>query len=369
MYIWEHATWPNLRWDANALARPLGDANLLRGRLLGRMEQLGFHLRLEAELLAMTEEAVNTAEIEGETLNRDSVRSSLARRLGLPHLALGPEDRRAEGMAAIALDASRNHAEPLTQERLFAWHAALFPTGRSGLFPIRIGAWRDDHLGPMQVVSGAVGRQRVHYQAPPADRLEAEIRVFLAFFNEPRTLDGIIHAALSHLWFVTIHPFDDGNGRIARSIADMSLARSEENQQRFYSLSAQIMRDRTSDYYDILEQTQKGERDITSYVAWFVDCFSRALKEADRICNDVLRKAEFWQLHADAPLNERQRKLLNRVLDGFDGNLTTRRWASMGQCSQPTAQRDIKELIDLGILVRNEGGSKNSSYRLHMSQT
>lgn len=361
MYIWELPDWPHFRWDANKLAQPLAAAHLNQGRLLGRMERLGFALQIEAELQATTEEAVKNAEIEGEILNRDSVRSSIARRLGVPEAALDSEDRRVEGIVEMTLDATRNCTAPLTRERLFAWQAALFPTGRSGLRAVKVGAWRDDALGPMQVVSGPIGHEKVHYQAPPAARIEAEMQAFLAWFNEPPTMDGILHAAIAHLWFVTVHPFADGNGRIARALADMSLARSENSPQRFYSLSGQIRRDRSS-YYGSLERTQKGDLDITARLLWFVECFSKTLDAAERACASVLHKAEFWHRHALMTLNERQRTILNRFLDGFEGKLTARKWAAIAKCSMPTAQRDIKDLIDRGVLIRNEGGSKNTSY-------
>ena len=365
MYIWELPDWPHFRWDAERLALPLAEAHLKQGRLLGRMEGLGFQLQIEAELTAATEEAVKSAEIEGEILNRNSVRSSVARRLGIEGAALSPEDRRVEGIVEMTLDATRNSASPLSRERLFAWQAALFPTGRSGLRTIRVGAWRDDAHGPMQVVSisGPFARETVHFQAPPADRIEAEMQAFLKWFDAPPAIDGILHAALAHLWFVTIHPFEDGNGRIARALADMSLARSENSPQRFYSLSGQIRRDR-SRYYGSLERAQKGDLDVTERLVWFVDCFSRTIDEAELAAASVLQKAEFWRRHALAPLNERQRTMLNRLLDGFEGKLTARKWSTMTKSSLPTAQRDIKELVDLGLLGRNEGGSKNTSYRL-----
>lgn len=361
MYIWELPDWPQFRWDANALAQPLAAVHLKQGRLLGRLERLGFALQVEAELQATTEEAVKNAEIEGEILNRESVRSSIARRLGVPNAALGPVDRRADGIVEMTLDATRNCMAPLTRERLFAWQAALFPTGRSGLHEIRIGTWRDDARGPMQVVSGPIGREKVHYQAPPAEQVEAEMQAFIAWFNEPPVIDGVLHAAIAHLWFVTIHPFEDGNGRIARVLADMSLARSENSPQRFYSLSSLIRRDR-SGYYGSLERTQKGDLDITARLLWFVECFSKTIDEAEHSCADVLHKAEFWHRHALTPFNERQRIMLNRILDGFEGKLTARKWAIIAKCSMPTAQRDIKDMIDRGILIRNEGGSKNTSY-------
>jgi Fic family protein len=365
MYVWELPDWPHFRWDANKLAQPLAVAHLKQGRLLGRLERLGFALQIEAELQATTEEAVKNAEIEGEILNRNSVRSSIARRLGVPDAALGPEDQQAEGIIEMTLDATRNCTAPLTRERLLAWQAALFPTGRSGLHAIKVAAWRDDAHGPMQVVSGPIGHEKVHYRAPPAERIDAEMQALIEWFNEPSTIDGILHAAIAHLWFVTIHPFEDGNGRIARVLADMSLARSENSPQRFYSLSGQIRRDR-SGYYGSLERTQKGDLDITARLLWFVECFSRTLDEAERACAGVLYKAEFWHRHALTAFNARQRTMLNRFLDGFEGKLTARKWAAIAKCSMPTAQRDIKELLDRGVVTRNEGGSKNTSYSVAM---
>jgi Fic family protein len=361
MYIWDMPGWPHWRWNADRLAQPLAVAHLKQGRLLGRLESLGFDLKIEAELQAVTEEAVKNAEIEGETLNRANVRSSIARRLGLGEAAIGPDDSQAEGMVDMTLDATRNCIAPLTPQRLFAWQAALFPTGRSGLTAIRVGAWRNDSDGPMRVVSGPIGREKIHYEAPPAARIDAEIDAFLCWFNAPLAMDGILHAALAHLWFVTIHPFEDGNGRIGRVLADMSLARSENSPQRFYSLSGQIRRDRSS-YYDSLERTQKDDLDVTGHLLWFTDCLAKAIDETERTTASVLRKADFWQAHALTPLSDRQRKILNRFLDGFEGKLTARKWAAMGKCSTPTAQRDIKDLVDRGILERREGGSKNTSY-------
>ena len=363
MYIWELPEWPHFRWNAEHLLNPLGQAHLKQGRLLGKMMQLGFELRLEAELLALTEEAVKSAEIEGERLDPSSVRSSVARRLGVPGAALGPEDRRTEGMVAMMLDATSQLDTPLTRERLYGWQAALFPTGYSGVRKIKTGGWREDADGPMQVRSGPVGREKVHFQAPPAERVDAEIEMFLAWLNEPLTIDGILHATIAHLWFVTIHPFDDGNGRIARALAERSLARSEQSPQRFYGLAGQIHRERP-EYYASLEVTQKGDLDITPRMLWFVECVSKAIDAAETGFADVLRKAGFWQRHTGLALNERQRKVLNRFLDGFEGKLTARKWAALAKCSMPTAQRDIKELIDRGVLIRNEGGSKNTSYSL-----
>jgi Fic family protein len=363
MYIWELPEWPRFRWDSDALVQPLAAAHLKQGRLLGRMEHLGFDLQLSAEIEAVTEEALGSSEIEGEILNRESVRSSVARRLGVPEGGVGPEDRRVEGIVEMTLDATKNFATPVTRERLFGWQAALFPTGRSGLNTIKVGEWRDDAHGPMQVISGRFGREKIHFEAPPAVRVEVEIEAFLDWYNKPHTLDGIIHASIAHLWFVTIHPFDDGNGRVARALADMSLARSENSPQRFYSLSDQIRRDR-SGYYGSLESTQKGDLEITARLRWFIECFSKTLDRAEQACASVLRKVEFWRRNAMTALNERQRNVLNQYLDGFEGKLTARKWSAIAKCSIPTAQRDIKELVDRGLLIRNEGGSKNTSYNI-----
>lgn len=361
MYIWREDDWPQFRWDAQTLLAPLAEARHKQGRLLGRMRQLGFELQLDAELRATTEDVLKTSEIEGERLDLKAVRSSVARRLGLPDAGLPPSDRKVEGIVEIMLDAMRNHGPALTRARLFGWHAAMFPTGHSGLHKITVGDWRTDSEGPMQVVSGPIGRQKVHYQAPPAARLPAEMERFLAWFNEPPAMDGLLLSGVAHLWFVTIHPFDDGNGRIARAIADLALARMEGTGHRFYSVSAQIQRERDR-YYGVLERTQKGTLDITEWLSWFVACFDRAIETAEEQSRSVLRKAEFWQRFAEEPLSARQKTILNRFLDGFEGNLTARKWAAMGKCSVDTAQRDINDLLARGLLVRNPGGSRRTSY-------
>lgn len=362
-YIHELKGWPKFLWRQEALAASLADAHHAQGRLLGRMESLGFALRSEAELETLTEEIVKSSDIEGEKLSKEQVRSSLARRLGLEVGALAPPNRHVEGVVEMMLDATRNYSKPLSAKRLSDWHAALFPTGRSGMTRIRVGHWRDDRSGPMQVVSGPMGRERVHYRAPAAGRLDKEMRAFLAWLNGKETTDPILKAGIAHLWFVTLHPFDDGNGRIARAIADMALARSEHSAQRFYSMSAQIRAERKA-YYDILEDTQKGDLDITPWLAWFLDCLRRAIGGAETILANVLAKADFWKAHAAEPFNERQRKILNRVLDGFDGKLTSSKWAALGKCSQDTASRDIDDLVNRKILVRQPGGGRSTSYAL-----
>ncbi len=366
MYIWEQQNWPQFTWDDGRLLEPLAGARLKQGRLLGGMASLGFDLKLEAQLEALTEDIIKSSEIEGEILDRYSVRSSLARRLGLPTAAIAPADRRTEGIVEMMLDATQYYGALLTSERMLGWQAALFPTGYSGMHRIKTGAWRDDAEGPMQVVSGPIGRQRVHYQAPPAQQLDAEMQAFLEWFNRRSEPEGLLRAGLAHLWCATIHPFEDGNGRVARAIADQALAQSEDSGQRFYSMSSQIRKER-SDYYDALESAQKGTLDVTDWLVWFLGCFSRAIDGADEACADVLRKADFWQRYAREPFSKRQKAVLNRFLDGFEGKLTARKWAAIGKCSMPTAQRDINELVERGILRRNPGGSKNTSYDLMMA--
>ncbi|MBH5396372.1 Fic family protein [Bradyrhizobium sp. CNPSo 4010] len=368
-YIHELPQWPTFRWNLQGIADRLVAVRHKQGRLLGRMERLGFPLKAEATLQTLTEEVVKSSEIEGEVLDRDQVRSSIARRLGMDIGALTPADRHVEGVVEMILDATEHYADELTAERLFSWHAALFPTGRSGMTKIVAGAWRTAETGPMQVVSGPMGRERVHYEAPAAERLEKEMQSFLEWFNDsPGSIDPVLKAALAHLWFVTIHPFEDGNGRIARAIADLALARSEQSAQRFYSMSAQIRRER-SDYYTILERTQKGDLDITDWMSWFLDCLDRAFDGADAILGGILRKAAFWDRHAARPLNARQRIVLNRLFDGFEGKLTSSKWATLTKVSQATAARDIEELIAYGILKKDAAGGRSTSYSLVDTQT
>jgi Fic family protein len=362
-YIHELPEWPEFRWDHKALAEPLAAVRHRQGRLIGRMEALGFPLRSEAVLNTLTEDVIKSSEIEGEILDRDQVRSSIARRLGMDIGALTPADRDVEGVVELMLDATQHYDRPLTDERLFGWHAALFPTGRSGMHKITVGGWRDDRSGPMQVVSGVMGRERVHYEAPKAATVAAEMNAFLAWFDDGREIDPVLKAGLAHLWFVTIHPFDDGNGRIARAIADMQLARSEQSPQRFYSMSAQIRKERNA-YYDVLEATQKADLDITRWLAWFLECLDRAFDGAEEALAGVIGKARFWETHAGAPLNERQREMLNRLLDGFEGNLTSSKWAKIEKCSPDTALRDITDLVDRGILQKEAGGGRSTSYSL-----
>ncbi len=346
------------------LAGPLAGASRAQGLLAGRLADAGLASRDQASLAVLTDDVVKTSEIEGELLNVASVRSSLARRLGVDIGALATADRHVEGVVEMVLDATANCAATVSRERLFAWHAALFPTGRSGLTPIRVGAWRDDATGPMQVVSGPVGRQRVHYEAPPAGRLEFETGRLLEWLNGPAMEAPLIRAGLGHFWFVTLHPFDDGNGRIARAIGDLLLARADGSAQRFYSLSAQIQRERTA-YYDILESTQKGSLDVTGWLVWFLETLHRAVDQAQLTVDVVLAKARFWQRFAGTPMNERQVKLLNNLLDGFEGKLTSSKWAVIAKCSPDTALRDITELVARGALRKSGAGGRSTSYELN----
>jgi len=362
-YIHQRDEWPNFRWRDKELAQRLAAVRHRQGRLIGRMEALGFPLREEAVLRALTEDVLKSSEIEGEILDREQVRSSIARRLGMDIGGLVPADRHVEGVVEMMLDATQNYAQPLTAERLQNWHAAMFPTGRSGMHRITVAAWRGDEDGPMQVVSGPIGRERVHYEAPPAPELEREMQAFLSWFEGPAELDPVLKAGIAHLWFVTIHPFDDGNGRIARAIADLSLARAEQTAQRFYSMSAQIRVERKT-YYDMLEATQEGDLDITTWLGWFIDCLDRAFDGAEVILASVLRKAKFWEALAGQSLNDRQRKVLNRLMDGFEGKLTNAKWAALTKSSPDTALRDITDLLDRGVLVRDPGGGRSTSYSL-----
>lgn len=361
-YIHELPDWPNLRWSDEQLAQPLAAVRHRQGRLIGHMEALGFPLRAEAVLHALTEDVLKSSEIEGEVLDREQVRSSIARRLGMDIGGLVEADRNVEGVVEMMLDATQNYAPPLTAERLFGWHAALFPTGRSGMSRITVGAWRTAEGGPMQVVSGPIGRERVHYEAPVSERLDGEMARFLDWF-ETATPDPVVKAGIAHLWFVTIHPFDDGNGRIARAIADLALARAEGTAQRFYSMSAQIRIERKA-YYDMLESTQKGDLDITPWLSWFIGCLDRAFDGAETILASVMRKARFWEAAAGQPLNERQRKVINRLLDGFEGKLTNAKWAAITKASSDTALRDINDLVQRGILVKDPAGGRSTSYSL-----
>lgn len=362
-YVHEQPDWPRLHWRPEAVSDELADVRHRQGRLFGRMEALGFDLRREAVLRTLTDDVVQSSDIEGEKLDAAQVRSSVARRLGMDAGALRRADRGVEGVVEMMVDAAGRYDRPLTAERLCGWHASLFPAGRSGLRRITAGAWRDGRADPMQVVSGPAGRERVHFEAPAAARLDAEMRAFLEWFEAPPGTDPVLHAVLAHLRFVTIHPFDDGNGRIARAVADLALARSERSAQRFYSMSSRIRTERAA-YYDVLERTQRGTTDVTEWMAWFLACLGRSIDGAGTVLTAVLAKARFWRRAALLPLNDRQRRVLNRLLDGFEGKLTTSKWAALAKCSQDTALRDVTFLAARGVLARNPGGGRSTSYRL-----
>lgn len=363
LYIHELADWPHFRWDNEVLARSLAEVRHRQGLLIGQMRALGFNFRQEAVLQTLTADVLKSSEIEGEKLDAEQVRSSIARRLGLDIGGLKPADRDVEGVVEMVLDATDQYAEPLTVERLFAWHGALFPTEHSGMRKITAGAWRDDSDGPMQVVSGPIGREHVHYEAPSASQVAADMNAFLDWFNAKTDVDPVMKAGLAHLWFVTIHPFDDGNGRIARAIADMALARSESSPQRFYSMSAQIRQERNA-YYEILERTQKADMDVTRWMEWFLACLGRAIDGAQTLLSSVLAKARFWERVRGITLNDRQRFVLNRLLDGFEGKLTTTKYAKLTKSSQDTALRDIAYMVEKGVLVRSSEGGRSTSYSL-----
>ena len=361
-YIHQLPQWPNFYWNQDQITVLLSEIRNRQGRLLGRMESLGFGLQAEANLQILTLDVLKSSEIEGELLDADQVRSSIARRLGMDVAGLVTADRYVDGVVEMMLDATLHYQQSLSAERLYGWHAALFPTGRSGVHKIMVGAWRNNKMeDPMQVVSGAIGKENVHFQAPDADRLVDEMNGFMNWFNKNAGMDKVLKAAVAHLWFITIHPFDDGNGRIARAIIDMQLCRADETAQRFYSMSAQIRKERSA-YYDILESTQKVSMDITLWLTWFLQCLGRALEATDKTLAGVLKKARFWEKHAATILNERQHIMLNKLLDGFDGKLNTSKWAKITKTSQDTALRDIQDLMNKGILMKEAGGGRSTSY-------
>ncbi|WP_339864938.1 Fic family protein [Paremcibacter congregatus] len=365
-FIHENPDWPNFIWDDAILSPKLAALRYAQGRIIGRMQALGFAYRQEAGLVALTDEIVKSSAIEGEHLGAAEVRSSIARRLGLEVGGLVPANRDVDGIVEMMIDATQNYMEPLTQERLFGWHAALFPTGRSGMRRITVGAWRTEAAGAMQVVSGPIGREKVHFEAPTANRLDGEMSRFLNWYNtpvEPARIDPVLKAAIAHFWFVTIHPFEDGNGRIARAIADMALARADGAPERFYSMSAQIEVERNA-YYNRLEAAQRREMDLTPWLEWFLDCLERAFDRAEMTLQSVLEKDQFWQGANYHALNERQRHVLTRMLDNWQGYLNTSKYAKLAKCSNDTALRDIRELLAAGLLIQNPGGGRSTSYRL-----
>ncbi|NDW19600.1 Fic family protein [Dysgonomonas sp. 216] len=360
MYIHQHKNWTNFTWDNNKLLTLLANVRHLQGRLLGQMENLGFKLKEEAVLSTLTLDVLKSTEIEGEILNKDQVRSSIARKLGLEVSGLVDSPRDVDGVVEMMLDATQNYMQSITTKRLFGWHAALFPTGYSGMYKIEVGKYRN---GDMQVVSGAMGKEKIHYEAPEANQVESEMNTFLEWFNNTSETDPVLKAAIAHFWFVTVHPFDDGNGRIARAITDMQLARSDGSPQRFYSMSSQILTERKK-YYEILEKTQRGTSDITNWLVWFLSCLENALINSGEVLDSVLVKAKFWEKHSQTSLNDRQRFMLNKLLDGFDGKLTSSKWAKMAKTSQDTAIRDIQDLMDKGILRKEAQGGRSTNYEL-----
>lgn len=365
LYLWQAKNWPNFHYKLELLATNLADVCLSQGTLLGRLADIGLDIREQASVNVLTEEVITTSAIEGENLNLETVRSSIARQLGVDIGGLAPVDRHVEGVVAMVLDATTNAQEILTHKRLFGWHAALFPTGYSGLSPIQVGGYRDDKAGPMQVVSGPIGRRKVHFEAPPAAQLNAQMNEFIDWLNTSTEDHPIIKAGLAHLWFVTLHPFDDGNGRIGRAIGDLLLARADGSQQRFYSLSAQIQRERRH-YYDILERSQKGSLDVTLWLKWFLENLGKSLNLAQQGLDTVLIKTRFWQKWINTTFNDRQRKILNRLLDGFEGKLNTSKWATIAKCSSDTALRDINELVELGILCKSAAKGRSTTYELQL---
>ena len=364
VYIHQKKDWPNFKWDSEDIVNLLSEARNLQGRLQGKMEALGFELRNEALLDTLTLDVLKTSEIEGELLNHDQVRSSIARKLGLEITGSVEYDRNVDGVVEMMLDATQNCFKPLTKTRLFDWHAALFPTGRNGIYKIIVGDWRKDTTGPMQVISGPMGKEKVHFEAPNSDLLEKEMSSLLNWFSQNNKIDLVLKASIAHLWFVTIHPFDDGNGRITRALTDMLLAQADKSNQRFYSMSAQIRIERKQ-YYDILEKTQKGDLNITNWIQWFLQCLINALNSTEEVLVKVLFKGNFWQIHSKTIINERQKKLINKLLDSFDGKLTSSKWAKIAKCSKDTAIRDINDLIEKEILRKEEAGGRSTNYELN----
>lgn len=363
MYIYNNPNWPNFEWNSEKLLPLLSLVRNKQGLLIGKMSVLGFDLRNEANLQILTQEIVKSTEIEGEILDKEQVRSSVARRLGLEISGLVNSERNVDGIVDLMLDAITNYDKELSKERLFSWHASLFPEGRSGMYNIKAGSWRDDSTGPMQVVSGALGKEKVHYQAPPAETLEKEMQQFIRWFNLNQKEDFVLKAAVAHLWFVTVHPFEDGNGRISRALSDMLLARSDEQTNRFYSMSTQIRKERNS-YYEILEKTQKGAMEITNWLEWFLNCLLHSIENSEKLLEKIIFKHSFWIKHTGLTINDRQRKVLNLLMDDFEGALSTTKWAKIGKCSQDTALRDIQDLMEKGILMKSPQGGRSTNYEL-----
>lgn len=365
MYIHQHKDWPNFKWDSDTLLSYVSKARDLQGRLMGRMEGMGFELREEAVLETLTQDIVKTSEIEGELLNKEEVRSSVARRLGMEIGGLPIGSRDVEGIVEMMLDATQKYDMPLSKDRMCGWHAALFPTGRSGMHKITVGDWRGGEAGPMQIVSGAMGKEKVHYVAPDASRLEEEMERFIEWFNTDERMEPVIKSAIAHLWFVSIHPFDDGNGRIGRAIADAQLARADRTKQRFYSMSAQILKSK-KEYYDILESTQKGSLEVSQWIVWYFERLVEALEATDKTLSKILKKAKFWELHKQTQFNERQIKMINKLHGDFIGKLHSSKWAKMTKVHRDTARKDIQDLIEKGVLSDSGEGGRSTNYILNL---
>lgn len=363
MYIHELSNWPSFTWDYQHFSAKLGEIRYRQGKVLGQMNSMGFKLKEEAILQTLTLDVIKSSEIEGEILNPEQVRSSIAKRLGIEVAGVTTADRHVEGVVEMMLDATQKYNTLLTEERLFNWHGSLFPTGRSGISKITVADWRKDEKGPMQVVSGVYGREKIHFEAPPAAPVQKHMSEFLIWFEEQQNIDSVLKAAIAHLWFVTIHPFDDGNGRITRAITDMQLARADQTGQRFYSMSAQIQKERGV-YYSILEKTQKGKLDITEWIVWFLECLDRSMDSTDQVLEKINIRAKFWEANRSVALNSRQQKMVDTMLDDFYGKLNVSKWAKMCTCSTDTALRDIQDLLSKDILTKDEGGGRSTSYKL-----
>jgi len=360
-YIYQQENWYNFTWDEKSINSIFGEVRNLQGRITGQMQSIGFHNKEEATLNTLALDVVKSSEIEGERLNFQQVRSSIAIKLGLEAGGLTSSNRNVEGVVEMILDATRNYLDPITDERLFGWHAALFPTGYSGMYKIEAGCYRS---GEMQVVSGPMGKEKVHYEAVASNLVKAEMDKFLAWLNGQDSIDCVLKAAIAHFWFIIIHPFDDGNGRIARAISDLFLIRAEKSPERFYSMSSQILVERKK-YYEVLQKVQHSDGDITAWLNWFLNCLKNALSETESTLKHVLQKAEFWKIHEDIMLNERQRMMINKLFDGFDGKLKSSKWAKITKCSTDTALRDIKDLMEKSILIREQGGGRSTNYQLN----
>ncbi|SEV99733.1 Fic family protein [Chitinophaga sp. YR573] len=356
MYIYELNRWPEFTWDYEKLATKLAEVRYRQGKILGQMNAVGFNLKEEAILQTLTLDVLKSSEIEGDILNPEQVRSSIAKRLGIDIGGLIPADRHVEGVVEMMLDATQKYDAALTEDRLYGWHHSMFPAG----YQITTGAWRN---GPMQVVSGMIGNEKIHFEAPDVHQIPKKMSAFLNWFNDKQEIDPVIKAGIAHLWFVTIHPFEDGNGRITRAITDMQLAHADQTAQRFYSMSAQIQKERT-EYYNILESTQKGSLDITGWLKWFLDCLHRSMDSTDQILGKIMTRTEFWEKHQETQFNVRQLKMVNVLLDDFFGNLNVSKWAKMNNCSTDTALRDINDLVNKNILIKADGGGRNTSYKL-----